>query len=193
MGEVGGRLLRFPGASESETVHGLAFANRGYGLQRLLRLCARGRTVIRSIGPSERADCVAASNPHHSLGDDPFKEEAVRLSVPTSLEYVRIVRLTASGVASRLGFDVDEIENLRVAVDELASMVADAAAPGRLDVAFWTNGGELLIEGTAPIAPGTDLGIDDLSGQILKAVCDDYSLSVHDGVAEFRCVRRYPA
>jgi serine/threonine-protein kinase RsbW len=131
---------------------------------------------------------VAASN-----SDDAFREDAVRLSVPTSLEYVRIVRLTASGVASRLGFDVDEIENLRVAVDELASMVADAAVPGRLEVEFWSNGSELRIEGTAPIAPGTDLGIDELSAQILKAVCDDYELRVTDGVARFRCVRRFPA
>lgn len=131
---------------------------------------------------------MAASNT-----DDVYREDAVRLSVPTSLEYVRIVRLTASGVASRLGFDVDEIENLRVAVDELASMVVDAAAPGRLDVEFWSTGSELRMEGTAPITPGTDLGIDDLSGQILKVVCDDYELSATDGIARFRCVRRFPA
>jgi serine/threonine-protein kinase RsbW len=131
---------------------------------------------------------VAGSN-----SDDLFREDAVRLSVPTSLEYVRIVRLNASGVATRLGFDVDEIENLRVAVDELASMVVDAATPGRLDVEFSTNGSELRIEGAAPVAPGTEVGIDDLSAQILKAVCDDYDLRVIDGVARFRCVRRYPA
>jgi serine/threonine-protein kinase RsbW len=64
------------------------------------------------------------------------REDAVRLSVPAALEYVRIVRLTGSGVASRLGFDVEEIENLRVALDELASMAIDVAAPGELEVTF---------------------------------------------------------
>ena len=38
--------------------------------------------------------------------------DVVRLTVPATLEYVRIVRLAASGMASRYGFDVDEIENL---------------------------------------------------------------------------------
>ena len=51
--------------------------------------------------------------------------ETVRLIVPASLEYVRIVRLDRVGIASRLGFDIDEIENLRVAIDELASMVVE--------------------------------------------------------------------
>jgi serine/threonine-protein kinase RsbW len=119
--------------------------------------------------------------------------EVVRLSVPAALEYVRIVRLTASGVASRLGLDVDEIENLRVAVDELASTVVDAAGPGALEIAFSSDGGELRIEGHAPVAPGADVGVDELSAQILKAVCDDYELRVVDGTARFACSRRLPS
>jgi serine/threonine-protein kinase RsbW len=118
--------------------------------------------------------------------------EVVRLSVPAALEYVRIVRLTASGVASRLGLDVDEIENLRVAVDELASTVVDAAS-GDLEISFSSAGGELRIEGHAPVAPGGDVGIDELSAQILKAVCDDYELGVADGTARFACTRRLPS
>src|ERR687895_1148119 len=43
----------------------------------------------------------------------------VRLVVPASPEYLRLVRLTAAGMASRLGFTFDEVEDLRIAVDEL--------------------------------------------------------------------------
>ena len=67
---------------------------------------------------------------------DTITGETIRLTVPAALEYVRIVRLTASGVASRLGFDVEEIEDLRVAVDELASIVVEAADGGELTVDF---------------------------------------------------------
>ncbi len=49
------------------------------------------------------------------------REDVVRLSVPAVLEYLRIVRMTSSGVASRLGSDIEEIENLRVALDELGA------------------------------------------------------------------------
>src|ERR671933_512426 len=43
----------------------------------------------------------------------------VRLVVPAAPEYLRLVRLTAAGMASRLGFTFDEVEDLRIAVDEL--------------------------------------------------------------------------
>ena len=117
----------------------------------------------------------------------------MRLSVPAALEYVRIVRLTASGVASRLGLDIDEIENLRVAVDELASTVVDAAAPGDLEITFSSGDGELRMEGRAPLAPGGEVGLDQLTAQILNAVCDKYELRVVDGTARFACTRRLPS
>jgi serine/threonine-protein kinase RsbW len=118
--------------------------------------------------------------------------EVVRLSVPASLEYVRIVRLTGSGVASRLGFDVDEIENLRVAIDELASMVVERSSGGTLDLSFVTADGELRIDGSAPAVNGSDVGIEDLTAQILKAVCDDYALTNSNGCVSFRYLRRLP-
>ena len=80
--------------------------------------------------------------------------ETIRLSVPAALEYVRIVRLTASGVASRLGFDVEEIEDLRVAVDELASLVVESADGGELAVQFDVRDDILRIEGEAALASG---------------------------------------
>jgi len=119
-------------------------------------------------------------------------QDVVRLVVPAALEYVRIVRLTASGVASRLGLDVDEIENLRVAVDELASMVVDKATIGELEVSFTAQEGELRIVGHAPVSPGTELSVDELTGQILNAVCDKYELAAVEGVGQFVCVRTLP-
>ena len=78
--------------------------------------------------------------------------ETIRLSVPAALEYVRIVRLTGPGVASRLGFDVEEIENLRVALDELASMAIESPTPGELEVTFSTTETELRIDGERRVA-----------------------------------------
>jgi serine/threonine-protein kinase RsbW len=117
-------------------------------------------------------------------------ENVVRLSVPAALEYVRIIRLTGSGVASRLSFDVEEIENLRVAIDELASMAIEAADGGSLDITFLSGENELRIEGRAPAKPGAEVGIDALTGQILKAVIDDYELHTDSGHVSFFCIAR---
>jgi len=121
-----------------------------------------------------------------------LRDEAVRLSVPAALEYVRIVRLTGSGVASRLGFDIEEIENFRVALDELASVAIDAACGGELEMTFSTTESELRVEGRAPVAAGVDVAVESLTAQILKAVIDDYDLGVEDGHVSFSCVTRRP-
>ncbi len=120
--------------------------------------------------------------------------ETIRLSVPASLEFVRIVRLTASGVASRLGFDVEEIEDLRVAVDELASIVIEAAEGGELAVLFAVQDATLRIEGEVTLASGVgdDGLVDELTAQILAAVVDGWELTTTDGTARFMCVRRVP-
>jgi serine/threonine-protein kinase RsbW len=120
--------------------------------------------------------------------------ETIRLSVPASLEFVRIVRLTASGVASRLGFDVEEIEDLRVAVDELASIVIEAAEGGELAVLFAVQDATLRIEGEVTLASGVgdDGLVDELTAQILAAVVDGWELTTTDGTARFTCVRRVP-
>ncbi len=124
------------------------------------------------------------------MGPQQAVGEVVRLTVPAALEYVRIVRLTASGIASRLGLDVDEIENMRVAVDELASTVVDAAS-GDLEIAFSNVAGALRIEGRAP-TDEAEISVDDLSSQILHAVCDEYELRIADGSATFTCSLRLP-
>jgi hypothetical protein len=96
-------------------------------------------------------------------------------------------------VASKLGFDVDELENLRVAVDELASIVLEAAEGGMLEVDFVVRGDELQIHGRAPARLGTTVSADSLTSQILRAVIDEYELRVDDGAACFSCIRRVPA
>jgi serine/threonine-protein kinase RsbW len=119
--------------------------------------------------------------------------DEIRLSVPASLEYVRIVRLTTSAMASRLGFDVDEIENWRVAVDELSSTILEGAPPGgELTITMFTTGSDFCIEGQAPIGNGSTIELDQLTAQILNAVCDKYELRVADDAARFVCVRRLP-
>src|SRR4051812_1964071 len=116
--------------------------------------------------------------------------ETVRLTIPAALEFVRIARLTASGVASRVGFDVDEIEDLRVAVDELSSILVDAAGDEQLELAFTPVEGGIEIEGRTRLDGTKAPAIDDLTRQILAAVVDEYGVDTQDGEARFRCVKR---
>jgi hypothetical protein len=114
--------------------------------------------------------------------------EVVRLSVPGSLEYVRVVRLTAAAVAARLGFDVEEIEDLRVAVDELASVVIEAGSGADIALTFSNLGDTFVVEGSAPV-DGEPV-LDELTRQILGVVVDDFEIGAVDGVAHFRAAKR---
>ncbi len=60
--------------------------------------------------------------------------EPVELSIPVQSDLIVLARLTAATVASRAGFDVEEVDDLRLAVDELCVLVADAGSAGRLNV-----------------------------------------------------------
>ena len=45
-------------------------------------------------------------------------EETVTLTVPASAEYINLVRLTLYGLAVKIGFSYEEIEDMKVAVSE---------------------------------------------------------------------------
>lgn len=116
--------------------------------------------------------------------------EVVRLTVPAELECVRIVRLTASAVATRFGFDFEEVEDVRIAVDELASIVLDRAGPGDFEVEFQTTADVFKVTGRAPANGARELHVEPLTAQVLNAVIDDYELDRVGGQVCFACTTR---
>ncbi|HLI15767.1 MAG TPA: hypothetical protein VKV23_06925 [Acidimicrobiales bacterium] len=63
--------------------------------------------------------------------------ERVLLSLPADARFGALARMCASALASQLGFAVDEIEDLRLAVDELViSTTAGATPQARADLEF---------------------------------------------------------
>jgi anti-sigma regulatory factor (Ser/Thr protein kinase) len=105
-------------------------------------------------------------------------DDEVRLVVPSSPEFVRLARVTASGLASRLGFGFDEIEDLRLAVDELCHAIIGASGrPGALSLRFVVESDELCVEGTGHFDPGgPPVGLSELSRQILTALVDTHDV-----------------
>lgn len=47
--------------------------------------------------------------------------ECIELILPFKAEYVSVARLTVSGIANRIGFDIDAIEDIKVAVSEVCN------------------------------------------------------------------------
>ncbi|MCD9025981.1 anti-sigma B factor RsbW [Cohnella silvisoli] len=76
------------------------------------------------------------------------KERNVTLSVPALPEYVDLVRLTLYGIASKMKFTFEDIEDMKVAVSEAcnnAVLHAYGGDDGNVEVQFVTNADELSI------------------------------------------------
>jgi serine/threonine-protein kinase RsbW len=112
--------------------------------------------------------------------------DVVELSIPVQADLVTLARLTAATVASRAGFDVEEIEDLRLAVDELCLLAVEGGRDGRLELRF-TSGVE-EIEVSCTFEPGVGGSVpefaegpgDGLSGRILEALVDEHGEG-HEG------------
>jgi hypothetical protein len=113
--------------------------------------------------------------------------EGVHLTVPASRGHVRVARLTAVAVAERLGFDVKEIEDVRVAVDELANALIAAGPISEIAFEFAHLGDVLVAEASAIVTTPPQLSA--IARRVLGVVVDGFELSEIDGFARFRAIK----
>jgi serine/threonine-protein kinase RsbW len=114
--------------------------------------------------------------------------------VPASPEFLRISRIMAAGVASRVGFTLDEVEDLRIAIDEVCfSMVGARGRVGTITLRYLLDTDQLVVEGTGRFSDGLGNGptVSALSNQILAAVVDECELSAGEEGPQFRLVKRH--
>lgn len=106
--------------------------------------------------------------------------EPVELCIPVQSDLIVLARLTVATVASRAGFDVEEVDDLRLAVDELCVLVADGGATGRLKLTFVTEGDSVevvcVLDGPLGVEEGgpDGHGERELSVRILDALVDEH-------------------
>jgi serine/threonine-protein kinase RsbW len=110
--------------------------------------------------------------------------DVIELTIPVRADLVVLARLTAATVASRADFDVEEIEDLRLAVDELCVLLVQGGGDGRLDLQFSRDDDRIEVSCTYH-ADSTDPGgtgsPDGLSARILDALVDEHGQDVQDG------------
>ncbi len=98
----------------------------------------------------------------------------IYLELPIEKEFARLLRLLVSGIASRMDFDLDAVDDLKIAVEEafLAAMRRQVESP--VKISFISSPTSLAIELKGKIAPGArDSSADDFGNFILEAVVDE--------------------
>ena len=118
--------------------------------------------------------------------------EKVSIRIPANPAYLNVVRLVASGLASRLKFTIDEIEDLKIAVDEMSAYLTGTnGRDGTMEISFVIDDDRIEIQGSGDFAPGQKVRTDltDFSRVILETVVDEASLEQADGNPVFSLVK----
>jgi serine/threonine-protein kinase RsbW len=112
----------------------------------------------------------------------------IELRLPPDSRYMRLARLMASGVATTCGLPLEEVEDFRIAVDELCATLIEMGDGQPLRLEFELAGDSLTVRATTADASGR-AAIDEerlaLSRQILDVVTDGHDLSRADGCVSF--------
>ena len=116
--------------------------------------------------------------------------EDVWLSVPPFSEYLRTVRLVAADAASRAGLDYDEIEDFRIAVDELCHLLM-SSSDHEISLSFGVVGRCALARGTVACRHGNPLApLGELSRTIINSVSDFHEITERDGALGFAVMKQ---
>lgn len=104
-----------------------------------------------------------------------MSEDVIRMSFPARPDYILAVRLAVSAIAERMGFDIDDIEDLKVASAEGCIMLL-SYRPGSVDIAMTVkeDGLDVDIRAQEPKGRETDPE-EDLSQYLLEALVDECS------------------
>ena len=114
--------------------------------------------------------------------------DVVTLRLPAASAYLSVLRTATASLASRLDFTIDEIEDLRIAVDEACAMLLSQAIPGAdLECSFELTADALSVRVSVLTLHGQQPSRDTfawtvltaLAGEVDSAVDADYRVSLH--------------
>ena len=112
-----------------------------------------------------------------ALSDRPDAE----LRLPAEGAYVSVLRTTAAGLAARLDFTLEDVEDLRMAVGEAAAIVLETASPAtELRARFWLGGRTMTVTVDAPSDGTATIDVDSFAWQVLTSLATSARVSGRD-------------
>jgi len=112
--------------------------------------------------------------------------DKVSVLIHSKAEYVSIVRLTASGIANRMGFDIDEIEDIKVSISEAISRMIDKGiSSDSIRIDFHLYGDFIRIDFRLSGSSTRDIFESEEDGfafEIIRALMDEVNLDTDDHV-----------
>lgn len=106
----------------------------------------------------------------------------VQLTLPAASAYLTVLRTATASLAARLDFTLDDIEDLRIAVDEASALLLVSAVPGSsLDCSFALSPGLMRVTVTVESLDGEPPSKDTFAWTVLDALAGEVSSSTGPG------------
>ncbi len=110
------------------------------------------------------------------------------LVIPAIPQMVSVARLAAASLAAEVDFTVDDIDNVRIAVNEMVSILVESEpTDGRVTVVLGLESADVFTMTASVASSNHEPILDPLSRQIVAAVSADYSIEA--GFCRVRVVR----
>ena len=105
-------------------------------------------------------------------------DDVVTIKLPAAGAYLSVLRTATAGLAARLDFTLDEIEDLRIAVDEACAMLLSQAVPGAdLECEFSLRGTSMRVSVSVLTLDGQEPSRDTFAWTVLSALAGDVDSS----------------
>lgn len=105
-------------------------------------------------------------------------KDVVTLRLPAVGAYLSVLRAATAGLAARLDFTLEEIDDLRIAVDEACAMLLPDAVPGAdLTCDFTLGDGLLAVSVCVPTTTGAEPERDTFAWTVLAALVGEVDSS----------------
>ncbi|HSH24810.1 MAG TPA: anti-sigma B factor RsbW [Massilibacterium sp.] len=129
--------------------------------------------------------------------------DSIEMKIPAKVEYVGVVRLTASGIAHRMGYTYEAIEDIKIAVSEACTnavhhaydeseegevMVTYGMYPDRLEVMVSDNGKKFNLDKIKEKrGPVNDIPLEEMTEGglglfLIETLMDEVKISGESGV-----------
>ncbi len=111
--------------------------------------------------------------------------EQIKLTLPVNAAYVSAARLTASSVANRLNFDIEEIEDIKVAVSEACTYIIKKYSSEKernFKIEFTLSNDNITISISVDNKENIKIDKEEMSLLVIKALMDTTTITCDNGI-----------
>jgi serine/threonine-protein kinase RsbW len=162
-----------------------------------------GTSRPKGVAPTMPAQATGSGPPAESTGTGPALdgtvavrpgsgEDLVLLTLPASSIYLSVLRTATAGLAARLQFTLDEIEDLRIAVDEACAMLlaGEELPEAELYCRFTLSRDAIAVTVTLPGVRREQPPRNTFAWQVLTALTGEVEANVTNGQLTLALVKR---